>query len=341
MNNAGTIKSIFPEYAIPGGEIAIECEGFHVDPEGSHGVIVDEGPCDIVAASSRRVLAIVPEYSEGSSPVALESFGEMSEPADLTIGIRLVDDMHIVANPAIDPKNDTIVVTRSGSRGQKIDGVLYGLEADEFIDRMPVEMMNPTGIAFDPVGDMYVTNRFDGEVVRIERGEEAVPYASGLGIATGIAFDADGRMYVGDRGGMIYRVDPSGNHERFAGLEPSVAAYHLAFGPDGRLYVTAPGLASSDAVYAIDTDGGVTTYFRGFGRPQGLAFDREGNLYVAASYRGSRGIVRIDQSGIDAELLVAGANVIGLCFSRQGEMIVATNTTVYSLEMNIYGTLLD
>ena len=70
MNNAGTIKSIFPEYAIPGGEIAIECEGFRVDPEGSHGVIIDDGPCDIVAASSRRDKASRADCLSGSPPSA-------------------------------------------------------------------------------------------------------------------------------------------------------------------------------------------------------------------------------------------------------------------------------
>jgi sugar lactone lactonase YvrE len=204
---------------------------------------------------------------------------------------------------------------------------------------MPVEIMNPTGIAFSNAGELYVTNRAEGRVCAIERGEEAVVFATGLGIATGIAFGPDGVMYVGDRSGTIYRIPEPALPEKFATLEASVAAYHLAFGPDGRLIVTAPGLASHDAVYAIDAKGGVEKYFRGLGRPQGLAFDREGNLYVAACYRGKHGIVRIADGGGSAEIFVAGNNVVGLCFTRNGEMVVATNDSVYSLNVGIYGTL--
>jgi hypothetical protein len=34
-------------------------------------------------------------------------------------------------------------------------------------------------------------------------------------------------------------------------------------------------------------------------------------------------------------------NVVGLCFTRKGEMIIATNEEVFSLPLGIYGTLLD
>ena len=40
-------------------------------------------------------------------------------------------------------------------------------------------------------------------------------------------------------------------------------------------------------------------------------------------------------------MFVAGMNVVGLCFTRAGEMIVATNEDVYNLPLGIYGTLLD
>jgi sugar lactone lactonase YvrE len=340
MNRAGKIISITPKYAIAGGEIAIDCEGFNVDPTGDHGVFVDGEPCTIVAASSTRILAIVPESSEGLSVVHVESGGEASGVTEYLIGTQIAEGMHIVANPAIDPKDESVVMTQSGGRGEQLPFTLYRLETDGYVDEMPVEIMNPTGLAFDEERDLYVTNRYDGVVCRIERGEEAVIFASGLGIATGIAFDPDGVMHVGDRSGTIYRIENDGHVRHFATLDPSVSAYHLAFGPDGRLYVASPGLSSHDAVHAIDRDGKVTDFFRGFGRPQGLAFDTAGNLYIAACYQGRHGIVRVLPDGSSAETIVAGNSIVGLCFTRQGDLIAATSDSLYSLPLGINGTLL-
>ncbi|HYT49509.1 MAG TPA: hypothetical protein VEL78_03895, partial [Pyrinomonadaceae bacterium] len=63
--------------------------------------------------------------------------------------------------------------------------------------------------------------------------------------------------------------------------------------------------------------------------------------YVAASLRGRRGVVQIKADGVDAELVVAGMNVVGLAFGPAGEMVAATNEAVYSLPFGVYGILLD
>lgn len=342
MNKAGKIIQITPRHAIEGGEIAIECEGLALSADADFACYVGGVAARLTAASPTRILAVVPENENGGKvEVYLECDGEQSESVTILIGRKMAEDMHIVANPAIDPKDDSIILTRSGSRGQELPATLYRLETDGFLDELPAEITNPTGLAFDPAGELYVTNRNDGEVCHIERGTEAVTFAGDIGVATGLAFDKAGVMYVGDRSGTIYRISEFGTPETFAELEPSVSAYHIAFGPDGRLYVTAPGLASYDTVHAIDADGSVQKHFRGFGRPQGLAFDKDGNLYLAACYRGKHGIVRIDAAVSGAETIVAGMNLVGLCFSRKGEMIVATNDSIYSLPLGIYGTLLN
>jgi sugar lactone lactonase YvrE len=342
MNKAGKIISVNPPCAIPGGEVAIECENFQIGGYDDHGCFFDGQQARIVAASSTRILAIVPETFDSSDvEIYLESGGDRSASFNIKVGKKLAEDLHIVANPAVDPKDDSIIVTRSGSRGQKLPVTLYRLETDGFLSELTADIMNPTGIAFDRSGELYVTNRADGEVCRIINDDEVVPYSSELGIATGIAFDADGVMYVGDRSGMIYRIEDFGAADSFAVMEPSVSAYHLAFGADGKLYVTAPKLSGFDAVYAIDRNGLEQIFYRGFGRPQGLAFDRDGNLYCAACFEGKHGIVKITPDSKNAEMFVAGMNVVGLCFTRKGEMIVATNEEVFSLPLEIYGTLLD
>lgn len=341
MNRAGRIIAVHPPRAIPGGEVIISCENFQVNAAEGYGCFFDGKRARLIGASSERLIAIVPDdFDTADVEIYLESGGDRSDSFNIAVGKKLAGDLHIVANPAIDPKDDSVILTRSGSRGQQLPVTLFRLERDGFLNDMPAEILNPTGIAFDKTGELYVTARADGEVCRINGDSEVVPFASDLGIATGIGFDSDGVMYVGDRSGTVFRITSLGSAESFAVLEPSVSAYHLAFGTDEKLYVAAPGLSSFDAIYRIDKDGFDEIFYRGLGRPQGIAFDREGNLYAAACLQGRHGIVKISPEG-EAEIFVAGMNVIGLCFTRLGEMIIATNEAVFNLPAGIFGTLLD
>ena len=121
-------------------------------------------------------------------------------------------------------------------------------------------------------------------------------------------------LYVGDRSGTIFKISPNRQIFVFATLEPSIAAYHLRFGPDGYLYVTGPTTSSFDSVYRISHAGEVEVFYRGLGRPQGMAFDEEGRLYVAASIAGRKGVVRISPDR-RAELFLSGPGIVGLAFT--------------------------
>jgi hypothetical protein len=59
-------------------------------------------------------------------------------------------------------------------------------------------------------------------------------------------------MYVGDRSGTIFQVNGIGEERPWAQIEPSVSAFHLAFGPDGDLYVTGPTVTSFDCVWRVN-----------------------------------------------------------------------------------------
>jgi sugar lactone lactonase YvrE len=341
MKREVRIIRIDPPGAIAGGEVAIECENYDTGDLRQCRAMFGDVRGWMVAASPRRVLAVVPDVEEGGEvAVRLESGDSFkSAPASLVLGKKLAEDLHPVANPAFDPDDGSLYVTRSGSRGQRVPVSLFRIDAGGELVSLHGEITNPTGIAFDRTGQMYVTSRMDGTVYRVTQFDEVVPFARNLGVATGIAFDRAGRMYVGDRRGTIFRVNEIGQPEEWAHLEASVAAYHLAFGPDDALYVTGATVASSEAVIRLDEDGVPDIFYRGLGRPHGLAFDREGNLYVAASFRGRRGIVRISPDASDARLFVAGVNFVGLAFSAEGDMAVATNDSIYRLPLGIRGTL--
>jgi sugar lactone lactonase YvrE len=247
------------------------------------------------------------------------------------VAVPIAENLHPVTNPAIDAEGN-IYVTFSGSRGQKVPVSIFKIDTDYNVKPLVSEMMNPTAIAFDRQGLMYVSSRFDGAVYRVAQNGTMTTYAEGMGVATGIAFDREGSLYVGDRNGTIFKIAPDQQVFVFATLEMSVSAYHLAFGPQGDLFVTGP----NDRVFKIDPSGTVSTFYKGLGRPQGLAFDVDGNLYAAASLAGTRGIVKITPDG-KAKLEVSGHGLVGLAFAPGRSVILATTSAVHHLAWNIQG----
>jgi sugar lactone lactonase YvrE len=162
-----------------------------------------------------------------------------------------------------------------------------------------------------------------------------------MGVATGIAFDREQNLYVGDRSGTIFKISRDRQIFVFATLEPSVSAYHLAFDKEGSLFVTGPTTSSFDSVYKIDPHGSVSIFYRGLGRPQGLAFDGQGNLYVAASLGGKRGVVRLAPDA-QPSLVVAGPSLVGVAFAPGKSAVLATNNGVHHISWDIQGKpLLD
>ena len=339
MASAGKILHIDPLFGIAGGEIVIDCEGFDTSDPSECEVLIGNAPAQIVASGPRRVLAIIPETKGGNVEVRLKSRGDVSEPASLIVARKLAGDLHPVANPAFDPDDGALFVTRSGSRGEELPITLFRIDISGDLSEYSGDITNPTGISFSPDGQMFVTSRLEGVVYKLTAFKDAVAFARNLGVATGIAFDREGLMHVGDRTGTIFKVNGIGEERAWTQIEPSVSAFHLAFGPDDSLYVTGPTVTSFDSIWRINPDGKTDVFFKGLGRPQGLAFDRDGNLYVAAALKGRRGIVRISPNG-DAKVIVAGMNLVGLAFGASGEMAVVSIDSVYSLATQIKGTLL-
>jgi hypothetical protein len=67
-----------------------------------------------------------------------------------------------------------------------------------------------------------------------------------------------------------------------------------------------------------------------------MAFDVNDNLYVAASLRGQRGIIRITPRH-EATLTVSGNNLVGLAFLEDGNATLATHDALYHVALDIQG----
>jgi streptogramin lyase len=333
----GRITSVRPLWAIEGGRVTLEGDGFPVDPVAAH-VRVGALPARLSAASSSSLTVIMPEGLEGGS-TAIRIDELPGETAFVEIGVPLVTGVHHVDSPAYD-RHGNLYVTFSGSRGQQAPVSIFVVRPDGTREPFVTDVPNPTSLAFAGDGQLYVSSRFDGSVYRVATDGRASLYASDLGVACGLAFGPDGRLYVGDRSGSILRVAEEGRASIIAALPASVAAFHLAFGPDGYLYVTAPTLGTNDPIYRIVPGHAPTAWAHGFGRPQGMAFDAAGNLYVVDALAGGSGLYRIrpDAPG-SPELLLSGGTLIGLAFDPHGGIALAGTETVYRMSVGSKGLL--
>lgn len=337
INGKPHIDAVTPGAALPGGEIRIIGSGLRPTELRRPRVQFGDLEGSVVISADDFLVARVPEGAT-SGPIVVATNGHVSNPQPVKVAVPIADNLHPVTNPALDPEGN-IYATFSGSRGQKVPVAIFKIDTNYTVKPFLPEMMNATSIAFDREGEMYVSSRFDGTVYKVARNSTMSAYAEGMGIATGIAFDRQQNLYVGDRSGTIFKIARDRQIFVFATLEQSVSAYHLAFGPDGDLFVTGPTTSSFDAVYKIDPHGTVSNYYRGLGRPQGLAFDTQGNLYVAASLAGKRGIVKITPER-KASLEVSGHGLVGLAFAPGRSVVLATTSAVHHLSWNIQGLAL-
>ncbi len=329
------VRETRPEHAVPGGRLVIRGEGF--DPKQAHACRVYFGDVrgQVTRVSSDTLTVIVPD---GAQPLLrIEMNGVATDPVPVSIAETLADQLHPVANPVIDPEG-SVYVTLSGARGEQTPVSIYCIGVDGQVTPFVSDIVNATGLAWGPDDCLYISSREEGTVYRVGQNRNVEELADELGVATGLAFDAEGILYVGDRRGTVFRIEPNGEPRAFCHLEPSVAAYHLAFDRGGDLFVTAPSLSTQDPIYRVARDGTVGVFSRGFGRPQGLAFGTDGNLYVTEALAGDSGVYRVATDG-SMTRVVTSPPLVGLAFDDNGGLVLAGTSSVFRLDMGVTGLL--
>jgi sugar lactone lactonase YvrE len=330
------ITAIQPHWAVEGGRITIQGSGFPIDGPHLPEVRIGDTLARAVHASSSAISVLVPMGLDGGrTPVRVE--GVPGETGLVEIGSILATGLHQVDNPVFD-REGNLYVTYSGTRGQEVPVSVFRVSPTGRRESFVSGIVNPTSMTFDARGNLYVSSRFEGSVYRVRADGTHEVFATDLGIACGLAFGRDEALYVGDRSGTVFRVQSGGKADAIATLPSSVAAFHLAVGPDDAVYVTGPTLGPYDHVYRIISKGpragNVERVYSGFGRPQGLAFDLQGSLYVVEALAGWSGLYRLRPSGMP-ELVVAGPSLVGVAFNPLGGLVVASNETAYRLDVGL------
>ena len=328
------VDEVIPAAALPFAEVEIIGLALGPGSLGAPAVLVDGEAAHILMCRPTRLAFRVPG-SASSGHIEVRSPTGAANAAYVRIARQLNDGLHPVTSPAVS-RSGMIYATISGARGKQTPVSVVRISPDGRGTPFVTGMLNATGLTFNPEGDLFVTSRAEGVVYRVDAAGEFSTYAEGMGVATGCAFDKEGNLFVGDRSGTIFKINAQRQIFVHATLEPSVAAYHLAVNAEGTLFVTAPSLSSNEAIWAIERNGDSRVWYRGLGRPQGLAISREGDIYLAACLHGRHGIVRVTPKG-EAALVLAGNNLVGIAFSPLGTAILATNDAVYDVDLGVEG----
>lgn len=328
------IDEIVPASALPSGEV--ELHGVHLGPHmaGPPVVLVGTLPAPVLMSRPSRMVFRVPDGAS-SGLIEVRSPVGVSNAAPLQVARELTNGLHPVTSPAVS-RSGMVYSTISGPRGKQTPVSVVRVSPDGRSTPFVTGILNATGLAFSPEGDLFVTSRAEGTVYRVDGAGESTQYAEGMGVATGAVFDEDGNLFVGDRSGTIFKIDPQRKIFVHATLEPSISAYHLAVGKGGTIYVTGPTLCSNDVIWSIDRLGETRVWYRGLGRPQGLALSKDGDVFVTASLHGKRGLVRVSASG-EASVVVSGNNLVGVAFSPLGTTVLATNEAVFDVDLGVEG----
>jgi len=201
------------------------------------------------------------------------------------------------------------------------------------------ELSNPTGVAVDASGNLYIADSGNNVVRKVANGtittfagnnSTGAGYSGDTGTATGaqlnnpvgVAVDASGNVYIADAGNNAVRQVGGGNI-----ITAAVGFTHpdgVAIDSSGNLYV-----ADTVARRIVKFSGGVYTTVAGTGQPafggddgpgtqaalnapMGLAVDASGNVYIADTLNGR--IRKLTPSGTITTIAGTGA----LYFSGDG-----------------------
>jgi DNA-binding beta-propeller fold protein YncE len=192
----------------------------------------------------------------------------------------------------------------------------------------PALVNNIYGVAFNSVGNLYVTSSGGTRITKIEPNGNSSLFVSLPGLAYSLAFDKFDNLYIVNNLGFIDKIDPLGNITLYANntsglinspqgiVLDSVGNLYIAnYGNNNILKVdTTNNLASNVSVFATSAL---------FNRPFGITIDSAGNFYVSNIGVGNNTVSKIDPTGLIIVTYVTGINQpSAVAFNSIGDLFV-------------------
>ena len=267
-------------------------------PDGAGFPKIRLGPADVrvTLASRDRIRFTVPAGRRAPGASRFASTWLPARPRSSTWPRSLATGVHCVDSPAI-ASDGTVYVTCSGSRGQQTPVSVYRIVLGGVREIFATGVTNATSLAFDPLGRLHVTSRFDGTVsqARPERPPGGRRRRSRRGDGAGVRARWHPLRRRSHRDGLPDLARRRRRRARHPASRASRRSTWRSPRTDATLYATGPTLAPRDPVYRIAPDGAVEVVTARFGRPQGLAFGPGDRLYVVEALAGAAGVYEVSR----------------------------------------------
>ena len=172
--------------AIEGARITITGTDFPVDAPHLPEVRIGDTAARVVFASPERLVVVVPSgLDAGLAPIRVSGTSGLT--AFVNIAAPFATGLHQVDNPVFD-RDGSLYVTFSGTRGQQVPVSIFRVRPSGTRETFSSGIVNPTSMAIDAEGRLYVSSRFEGVVYRVATDGSVAPFATELGVACGLAF---------------------------------------------------------------------------------------------------------------------------------------------------------
>lgn len=208
-------------------------------------------------------------------------------------------------------------------------------------------LRNPTGIALDSIGNLYIADHDNNRIRRVGL-DGAILTVAGMGASgntgdggsallatlngpTSVTFSAAGNLYIADTGnGRIRMVTPGGIILPVLTAALTAPAY-MIFDQSQNLYI-----ADSAVIFKVTPAGVTSAVFEGVTSPRGLAFDANGNFYF--SQPKTKQVWMLTPSGNHAQIADGvWISPEGIAVDALGNLLVADSGLHQVLSVNSFG----